>query len=371
MGLPKPIPTPPSPPPVKPPRLWTALVWQVLGAMVLLALLWTLRETLIVGFGAALIAAALVAGARPLSRFTRLPRRWAVLLVALVSLAVLGLLFWAIGDPLAQQLGSLRQELPKSWEALKSWLARMPMGQSLLDWLGGGQTESKAPLAGIATGVATGTLRALSTAVLIVLMGVYLATDLQLYRNGLLRLFPVHTRQRVGAAMDAAAVALTHWMVGQVVLMVVVGLLTAVGLALLGMPMALVLGLVAGLLEFVPFFGPVVAGVLAVLVAFPQGPQMALYVALVMLAVQQLENHLLGPLVQRWAVKLPPVLALGAVLVFGTLFGIPGVVFGTPLMVLALVLVRMLYVEQTLEAGRYAEEPADAASPAKQARRGG
>jgi predicted PurR-regulated permease PerM len=115
-----------------------------------------------------------------------------------------------------------------------------------------------------------------------------------------------------------------------------------------------VLGLVAGLLEFVPFFGPVVAGLVAVLVAFPMGPQMALYVALVMLAVQQLENHLLLPLVQRWAVELPPVLALGAVLVFGTLFGIPGVVFGTPLMVLAMVLVRMLYVEQTLEAGRSA-----------------
>jgi predicted PurR-regulated permease PerM len=268
-------------------------------------------------------------------------------------LTVLGLLFWAIGDPLAEQLRSLRQELPKSWAALKAWLARLPLGQPLLDWLGE-PTESKAPLAGIATGVATGTLRALSIAVLIVLMGVYLAVDLQLYRNGLLRLFPVQRRERVGAAVDAAGVALTQWMVGQVVLMVLVGVLTAIGLTLLGMPMALVLGLVAGLLEFVPFFGPVVAGLVAVLVAFPMGPQMALYVALVMLAVQQLENHLLLPLVQRWAVELPPVLALGAVLVFGTLFGIPGVVFGTPLMVLAMVLVRMLYVEQTLEAGRSA-----------------
>jgi predicted PurR-regulated permease PerM len=140
-------------------------------------------------------------------------------------------------------------------------------------------------------------------------------------------------------------------MLGQVVLMVVVGTITAIGLALLGMPMALVLGLLAGLLEFVPFFGPVVAGVLAVLVAFPQGPQMALYVALLVASIQQIENHLLVPLVQRWAVELPPVLSLGAVLVFGTLFGMAGVVFGTPLMVLAMVLVQKLYVEQTLETG--------------------
>jgi predicted PurR-regulated permease PerM len=330
-----------------PPRGWAALVWQGLAAVVLMALLWKLRETLIVGFGAALIAAALVAGARPLSRFTRLPGRWAVLLIAVVVLLAFGLLFWAIGDPLAEQLRSLRQELPKSWAALKSWLGRMPWGQQVLDWLGE-PSDGKLPLAGIA-GVATGTLRALSTAVLIVLMGVYLAIDLDLYRRGLLRLFPVQRRAPVGEAVDAAGAALTRWMLGQVVLMVVVGAVTATGLALLGMPMALVLGLLAGLLEFVPFFGPVVSGLLAVLVAFPLGPQMALYVGLLVLAIQQLENHLLVPLVQRWAVELPPVLSLGAVLVFGTLFGITGVVFGTPLMVLAMVLVRVLYVEQTLE----------------------
>lgn len=76
---------------------------------------------------------------------------------------------------------------------------------------------------------------------------------------------------------------------------------------------------------------------------------MAVYAAAVMLAVQQIENHLLTPLVQRWAVELPPVLSLGSVLVFGTLFGLPGIVFGTPLMVLVMVLVRRLYVEETLE----------------------
>jgi predicted PurR-regulated permease PerM len=338
-----------------PPRTRAALVWQVIAVLLLLTLLWKLRETLIVGFGAALIAAALVAGARPLSRITRLQRRWAVLLIALVTVLAFGLLFWAIGDPLAEQLRALRQELPKSWAALKAWLGRMPWGQQALDWLGEG-TDSKLPLAGIATGVATGTLRAVSTTVLIVLMGVYLAIDLDLYRRGLLRLFPLPRREPVGVAVDAAGVALTRWMLGQVVLMVVVGLLTAIGLALLGMPMALVLGLVAGLLEFVPFFGPVVSGLLAVLVAFPVSPQMALYVALLVLAIQQLENHLLVPLVQRWAVELPPVLSLGAVLVFGTLFGISGVVFGTPLMVLAMVLVRTLYVEQTLEGSGRAED---------------
>jgi predicted PurR-regulated permease PerM len=103
------------------------------------------------------------------------------------------------------------------------------------------------------------------------------------------------------------------------------------------------------LLEFIPFFGPIASGVLAVLVGFSQGPQQALYVALLFLAIQQVEGNVLVPLVQRWAVKLPPVMSLVAVVAFGTLFGMMGIVVATPLIVVLLVLVRRLYVEETLE----------------------
>jgi predicted PurR-regulated permease PerM len=128
-----------------------------------------------------------------------------------------------------------------------------------------------------------------------------------------------------------------------------VGAAVALGLTLLGMPMPLALGLIAGLLEFVPFFGPIISGTLAVLVAFGQGPAQALYVALLFLVIQQIEGNVLVPLVQRWAVKLAPALTVAGVLVFGTLFGIAGVVFATPLLVVCTVLVRELYVERVLE----------------------
>jgi len=154
----------------------------------------------------------------------------------------------------------------------------------------------------------------------------------------------------VGDALDACADALAGWLKGQAISMLFVGLATWIALAALGIPAPLVLGIIAGILDFVPFFGPVVSGALAILLAFTQGPRAALYVAVLVLLIQQTEAHVMVPLLQRWAVKLPPVLSLVAVVVFAGLFGVPGVLLATPLMVVAMVLVRKLYVEDLLEA---------------------
>src|SRR5262249_18061117 len=157
-------------------------------------------------------------------------------------------------------------------------------------------------LADVAT-LFTGTL---ANVVLLVLMGLYLALDPGLYLRGFVRLWPPRLRPLIADALGAAARGLRGWMLGQAVAMVLVGVTVAVGLLAMGMPLALALGLIAGLFEFVPYFGAIAAALLAVLVAFAQGPSAALYVALFFLVVQQLEGNLLMPLVQRWAVHLPP-----------------------------------------------------------------
>jgi len=321
--------------------------WPLLAAVVGLLLLWALREPLLVCFGAVLVAAALRALAGPLAGRLKLSERAATGLVLLV-LVVLGTAGVALlGDALSQQLQALRAELPRALLALRRWLEQVPMGSRLLE-LAGDLREAELPLAGIA-GAATRVLHGVGAAVLVVLMGVYLAFDVALYRNGALRLVPPAHRPAVSDALDAAGDALAGWLRGQGVTMLVVGMAVWIGLTLLGMPMALALALIAGLLEFVPYVGPIASGLLAVLVAFVQGPQQALYVAALFVAIQQVENHLLVPLVQRWAVQLPPVLALGGVLLFGVLFGVPGVIFGTPLTVVTMVLVQRLYVERLLE----------------------
>jgi predicted PurR-regulated permease PerM len=153
----------------------------------------------------------------------------------------------------------------------------------------------------------------------------------------------------VGQALDAAGGALSRWLLGQLVTMVAVGVAVALGLSLIGTSLALALGLISGLLEFVPFFGPFASGGLAVLVAFAQGPEQALWTLGLFLLIQQLEGNLLVPLVQRWAVQLPPALGVGSVIVFASLFGLLGVVFGTPLIIVTMILVKKLYVEDALE----------------------
>lgn len=318
--------------------------WRLFAAVLLLVLLWHLRGPLMLFFGAVLVAATLRALAEPLERHARLSRRTATAGVLLAALLLAALGVWAVGDPLSQQLQALRVELPRAWQALQHWLERVPLGERVLELLGD-LRDGGLPWAGIA-GAATRVLHGLGAALLMVLMGVYLAFDVPLYRNGFARLVPPSRREVVLQALDASGEALTRWLCGQAVTMLAIGLAVWIGLTLLGMPMALALGLISGLLEFVPFVGPIACGLLAVLVAFVQGPQQALYVAALFVVLQQVENHLLVPLVQRWAAALPPVLALGGVLVFGTLFGPAGVMFGTPLILVTQVLVRKLYVEQ-------------------------
>jgi predicted PurR-regulated permease PerM len=113
-------------------------------------------------------------------------------------------------------------------------------------------------------------------------------------------------------------------------------------------PLALSIGVISGVLAFIPFFGAIVGGLLAVLLGFMQGPETAIHVVILAIAIQQVEGHILMPLVQRWAVNLPPVLGLAAAVMFGVLFGLMGVLLATPMMVVLMVLVQKLYVEGVL-----------------------
>ena len=134
----------------------------------------------------------------------------------------------------------------------------------------------------------------------------------------------------------------------QLIAMAAVGTLTGVGLWLLGVHSALVLGLIAGLMEFVPYLGPILSAVPGILLALALSPDLAIWVALLYFAVQQFEGYVLTPLVQQYAVDLPGVVLLFSLLAFGTLFGTLGIVLAAPLTVVTYVLVKRLYVIEAL-----------------------
>ncbi len=294
--------------------------------------------------------------AEPIERFTPIRGPWSLLLAVLVvGIFVVGFSV-LLGNQIAAQTRSLIAQWPQLWTSLEQQLGVENLGQTVAERLREffSQGSSIANVAGITLTL----FDILLSFALVVIAGVYIALRPGDYRKGLLILFPDRVRDRIAAAVDNSGRALRHWLVGQLVAMVIIGTLTAAGLSILGVPSALALGFIAGVADFVPIVGPIVAAIPAVLLGFSISPGTALWVVVLYLAIQQIEGNVVMPVVQRQAVDLPPALTLFALLAFGVLFGPLGVVFATPLAVVALVAVKQLYIRDTL--GGKAEVPGEA-----------
>jgi predicted PurR-regulated permease PerM len=207
--------------------------------------------------------------------------------------------------------------------------------------------------------VFSSTLLVLTSLVIILVIAIYVAADPELYRRGLLHLFPHQMRRRANEVLGEIAALLRRWLVTQLVAMVTIGILTTVALLLLGVRAAVGLGIIAGLLEFIPYVGPVLAAVPAVAMGFLTSPETALYVALAYTAIQQTESHILIPLLMKRGLDLPPVVTIVAQTAMGLVFGFLGLLVAMPLVGVTMVLIKMLYVRDVV--GDEVTLPGDAA----------
>jgi predicted PurR-regulated permease PerM len=325
---------------------YTYRVLIAVGLIALAVLGWRLANVFILVFGGILVAVALRVLTDILVRHTRLNEQWALVIVVLSVAALLACTVWLIGAQVASQLGELIGTLPKAVAKIQAWLEQSTIGKAIANFA---QSPTKNSEGGTVSGLARfagGTFSAIADTVVILFVGLYLALDPGLYRRGAVRLFPKAAQPSVLSALEKSGTALRKWLVGQLSAMVAVGTLTFLGLALLQVPLSLSLALIAALLEFVPFAGPIAASIPAILMGFTQGPQEALYVSLLYLAINQVEGNVIMPLVQKWAVALPPALGILSVVAFAALFGIAGVLFAVPLMVVAMTLVQELYIKR-------------------------
>lgn len=317
----------------------------VLCAIVAIFLLcWFLREVLLLAFGAIILAVLIRALALPIASRSRLGERWAVLFVVVVlAFAAFGT-FWLFGQQVTAQLSGLSERLPRATLEVRNWLESHGAGRFVLEHVRGGMPD-EALLENAPRFFAIG-LSTVGQIFLMLFTGIYLAASPKLYRDGFVVLFPEHLRVRLRAALLEGGISLRKWLLGQLVSMVSVGTLTGLGLWAVGAPLPLALGIVAGLLEFIPIIGPVIAFVPSVLVAFTEGPEVALSAAIVLIIVQQIEGSIIMPFAQRWAVALPPAYGLVAVVAFGLMFGFLGIFLGSPLAVVVMCLVQQLYVKE-------------------------
>ena len=319
-------------------------------AFVLLGfVLWFAADVFLVIFIGVILAVLLCSLCDLVGRVSSLSHGWSLgivlLLLGLLLLLVLGL----FAARIASETENLRQGLQSAWEHVQERAGQYQWSKELLAQpMMNGMKNIKGDWMSRISGMFSATFGAVGTALLILFVGIFTAADPGLYRRGILRLIPLGYRDRGHQILDELGTALRGWVLGQLFSMAVVGVATAIGLWLLGIPFFMSLGILTGLLTFIPNFGPILSAVPAVLLGLTVGPFTALYVVLLYLGVQAVESNLVTPLVQQRNVDLPPVLNVGVQVVMGVMLGVLGLIAAAPLTACGMVLVKRLYVEDTL-----------------------
>jgi predicted PurR-regulated permease PerM len=321
------------------------------GLVISIALFsWAVVDVLLLVFLGVLLAIALRTLAKPLARRTFISDKWALGAIVLLLALVFAGLGWFLMPEILNQADLLVAQVGKAIEQLEA-IAREQFGEDGIGGIFGGSNPWLDPnnVFSQLMDTFTLTLEVLANALFVLFIGLFVAIDPHLYRSGIVSLIPPRGRKRTREVIDGVVRGLRAWLLGRIISMVVIGIVVSLGLWLLDIPLALVLGIIAALLEFIPVVGPVLAAVPGILIAFTLSPMQAAYVALFYLVVQQLEGNILTPVVQQWVVSLPPALGLSTVLALGILLGPLGVLAATPLTVVAFVMVRMIYLQDILE----------------------
>ncbi len=322
------------------------LRWVAILAAIAL-LVWVLSDIVLLIFMAVLIAVMLRGVADWASERTAAPQSAMLALVSLlVAALLLGFLYY-IGPKLASQTQALWAQLHHAFDHLREVYGDTPWGQAIFQHLSPPQSVQD-HLVSYAGTVATSTIGGLTTGFILIVTALYFAISPDLYVGGVVRLFPMSYRPRSRAVLREIGVTLRRWSLGQLIDMCVVGVLVGIGLAFLGVPLALALAVLAGLFTFVPYFGAIAAAVPAVLVGFTVSWQTSLWVVVIFLVCHGIEGYIIAPIVQRNTADLPPAVTILSMTILGTLFGALGVILGAPVAAAVLVLVREVYVADVL-----------------------
>jgi predicted PurR-regulated permease PerM len=336
---------------------WTDGLAPVLLAFALLVaayVAWRLSTVLLMMFAAALVGVSLRRIARAAAQFTGLPERAGVLLSLLVLAGAAAAAGWLFGAQIGGQLDQLVQRLPGALALLEERLGvEIPIANLAQEHL----TTISGLLFGQVAAFGSALAGTLTGAFLVVIAGAYIAWDPHTYRDGALRLVPARHRARARDFLDTVGRAWAAWLLGQAISMALVGMLVGLGAWAIGLPSPVALGLIAGLLEFVPLAGAWLGAVPALLVAGAESWSALAWTAALFLAIQQIESYLIVPLLQQRLVSLAPALVLFAVISGGVLFGALGVVLAVPIAILVQIAVTKLYVREVL--GEEAQAPGE------------
>ena len=327
---------------------FTKKVWQVGGIILLiliLAILITkLFNVLLLVLAGILMAIYFHGCANLLHRYIKIPEKFSVLVSVLLNLILVIGFFWLIGARLQQQITELSDTLPQTLSNFKDWLQQYPIGNKILDKIDGSAHSQKA--LGTAKTFFSSTFGILSDIYIIILLGLFFTAKPEIYKKGFLHLMPPKAKNKALEILEEIHNGLKNWIKGQLFGFVFIAVLTGLGLWIIGVPLILTLALLAGLSNFIPNFGPVIALVPAFLLALMQDSTTALLVVSLYAFIQIVQSAVTQPLIQQKMVNLPPAVIIFGQVAMGMLCGFWGVLLATPFLVIIMIVVNQLYVDK-------------------------
>ena len=334
-----------------------------------LFVLWKASDALLLIFAAVLFAAFLDALSRMLGKVLQVGHGARLAIVcATMGLVLAATLAWG-GTALAMQANEFIVTLREQFTQVVDWLEQRGINLPAIGAENAAETATSAT-GTQAAGITMPTFRSflpnfesvfgtawtaaaiifglLGNVFVIIVLGIFLAAQPSVYRDVVLLVVPPKDRPHVGSVLDEAGEMLRHWLLGQALTMTVIFLFCWIGLTLVGVQPAFVLGLQAGILAFVPTVGPLISGVFIVLASLGGGLYAVLGALGVYLGAQALESYLLTPMIQQRAIQVAPAFLFASQIVLSLLFGLYGLVLATPLAAIARVFILRFYVEDTL-----------------------
>lgn len=305
-----------------------AFVWTLVIGLVILTVY--ISQSLLVIFGAMVFASMIDGGARLLGRALKIDRLWRVAIVLLLSVLFLIWLAVYAGSQISQEAAQLPEIIQAQLGQAIVWLDSQGFAINPKDIqnLAGNLMSG----AGTITRAIGGILGGLTTLLLVGIIGIYIAVEPALYERGVAWMLPKHRRSDFYITASRMGATMRRLMAGRLVGMVFEGIFTWALLSFYGVPMAALLGILTGLLAFIPNLGALMAGVLMVLVGFSGGTDMGIYTIFVYFLVQTFDGYVIIPLIAKKTVDLAPALVLAAQLIMGILFGIIGLFLADPLL---------------------------------------
>ncbi|WP_333574237.1 AI-2E family transporter [Sphingomonas sp.] len=304
-----------------------AAVW--LGMAVGIALVVLLVQPLLIIFGGLVFASMLDGGARLIGKVLPIPRGLRIALVLLLVFAFFGLVFYRTGMQIADQAEQLRTTLEAQANRVARWASDMGLMPGRSD-LNGLIREGLGSIGRLTSAVGTA-IGAVTSMVMILIIGLFIALDPRIYERGLQWMVPLDQRHTFAQMLGGMATTMRRLLAGRLLGMAFEGVLTWIFLSIAGVPMALLLGIITGVLAFIPNVGAIISGVLMAAVGFSAGQETGIWALVIYFAVQNFDGYVVIPMVAKRTVDLPPALTLSSQILAGTLFGVLGLALADPM----------------------------------------